>query len=231
MAQPFGHEKSKSVGGFFSKLLIFDLDGTLIDSRRDLTTGINLMREHYGLPPLDFETVTEFVGDGVRQLVERALFDAPAVKVDEALVLNRRFYREHLTDETVLYPGVREGLARLAQQGHTLAVLTNKPGEPARQILEFFNILPFFRTVVGGGDGPELKPDPAGVEHILAFCGWTDRRRVWMVGDHKPDLEVARRAGIRSVFCRYGIGDAHGLVPEVSIELFEELFNLPDEEG
>ena len=138
-----------------TQLLIFDLDGTLADTRADLATGINLMRKHYGLPPLDMETVTGFVGDGIRKLVERSLQGA-AVDLDEALELDRRYYREHMLDRTVLYPGVADGLHKLSAEGHALAVLTNKPGEPARTILKHLGAEKLFFRIAGGGDLPNL---------------------------------------------------------------------------
>jgi len=115
------------------QLLIFDLDGTLAETRQDLTTGINQMRAHYSLPALDVETVTGYIGDGVRKLVERSV-QGTEIDVDEALALNKQFYAEHMFDETQLYPGVEEGLAKLA--GYELAVLSNKPGDPTRAILK-----------------------------------------------------------------------------------------------
>ncbi|MDP2990252.1 MAG: HAD hydrolase-like protein, partial [Kiritimatiellota bacterium] len=144
------------------QVLIFDLDGTLIDSRRDLATGINLMRRHYGLGPLRVETVTSFVGEGIRNLVERSLQDAPsrlresatpgqaAVDLDEAVRVNKEFYRQHIHDETTLYPGVREGLECLAAAGHALALLSNKPGAASREIMRHFEIETLFASIIGG---------------------------------------------------------------------------------
>ena len=127
------------------QLLIFDLDGTLIDSRADLAAGINHMRSSLGLKPLPVETVCSFIGDGVRKLVDRSLRDASEpFDFEEALRINKSYYYAHLTEETTTYPGVRSGIRRLSEAGHTLALLTNKPGEASRAILKHFGLDGFF---------------------------------------------------------------------------------------
>lgn len=186
------------------QLLIFDLDGTLADTRADLATGINLMRAHYGLPALPLADVESYVGDGIRKLVERALQGAD-VNVDEALALNRKFYAEHMLDETALYPGVADGLKKLAAAGHRLAVLSNKPGDPSRIILNHLGVDGLFFRIIGGGDLPNLKPAPDGILALMAESGITVQN-AWMLGDHHTDLEVAHNAGVKSGFVTYGIG-------------------------
>jgi phosphoglycolate phosphatase len=186
------------------QLLVFDLDGTLADTRADLTTGINLTRAHYGLPPIDVDTVTGYVGGGIRKLVERSM-EGTGVDIDEALVLDRRFYAEHMFDETALYPGVEAGLERLAATGHVLAVLSNKPGDPTREILRHLGTNHHFFRIYGGGDLPRLKPFPDGIEALLAEST-VPPENCWMIGDHHTDLEVAHNANVKSVFVTYGIG-------------------------
>ena len=202
-------------------LLIFDLDGTLVDSRADLAEGINHMRAHYGLEPLSLETVSGYVGDGVRKLVERSLQGA-AVDVDEALAINKAYYFSHSTVHTSLYDGVADGLRMLAETGHRLAVLTNKPGDPSREILRHFGLAELFCRIIGGGDVPHLKPDPAGIFQCLEAVG-ADRSNAWMAGDHCTDLAVAQNAGIRSAFVRYGFGEERGLKPTAYFASFPEL--------
>ncbi len=204
-----------------ASLFIFDLDGTLVDSREDLTAAVNLMRREFGLEPLSVETVTGFVGDGVRALVERALQDAPRVDRDAALAVQRRHYAAHLADRTRPYPGVCPGLAALRSAGHRLAVATNKPQEMAERVLAALGMSAFFHTVLGGGTLPFLKPHPGVVEEILRRTG-ASREWSWMVGDHWTDLETARRAGIRSVFFRYGIGQPGEHPPDLSFESFDD---------
>lgn len=186
------------------QLLIFDLDGTLADTRADLATGINLMRAHYGLPPVSMEIVESYIGDGVRKLVERSLQGAD-VNVDEALALNRKFYAEHMLGETALYPGVAEGLEKLSGAGHALAVLSNKPGDPSRVILNHLGVDGLFFRIIGGGDVPNLKPAPDGIIALMEESGVLPEN-TWMLGDHHTDLEVAHNAGVKSGFVTYGIG-------------------------
>lgn len=201
------------------QLLIFDLDGTLVDSSRDLTTGINLMRAHYDLPPLTVETVTGYIGDGIRKLVERSLQGAD-VDLDEALALDKKFYAGHMLDETALYPGVAEGLRKLA--GHELAVLSNKPGDPTRAILKHLGVDKLFFRMLGGGDLPNLKPAPDGVEALVAESG-ISRENIWMIGDHHTDLETAENAGVKSGFVTYGIGHAGEFAADQIWNGFKEL--------
>lgn len=203
------------------QLLIFDLDGTLADTRADLTTGINLMRARYSLPPLAAETVAGFIGDGIRKLVERALQGADA-DPDEALDLYRRMYEEHMLDETALYPGVADGLRRLSEAGHLLAVLSNKPGDPSRIILDHLGAAPLFIRILGGGDLPNLKPAPDGILLLMDESG-TGKGQTWMIGDHHTDLEAARQAGVRSGFVTYGMGHPGGLPADQVWNGFEEL--------
>jgi len=192
------------------QLLIFDLDGTLAETRQDLTTGINLMRDHYGLPPFDVETVTGYIGDGIRKLVERSL-EGAGVNIDEALALDKQFYAEHMLDETALYPGVEEGLRTLS--GNMLAVLSNKPGEPSREILKHLGVDHLFFRILGGGDLPNLKPAPDGIEALIQESG-ASVENTWMIGDHHTDLEAAHNAGVKSGFVTYGIGRSGGFTTD-----------------
>lgn len=203
------------------KLLIFDLDGTLIDSRADLATAVNLMRAHYHLGPLPLDTITAFVGNGVGMLVSRALTgtDIPA---EEAMRIMKPLYRAHMLDETVLYPGVVEGLHQLREAGHTLAIATNKPVDACETILAHFHIRPFFRQVFGGGSTPNLKPHPEMIDKIMAATGFQSEA-TWVIGDNYTDLECARRAGASSVFCAFGFGVRHQEEPTVTVQSFTDL--------
>ena len=204
-----------------SQLLIFDLDGTLIDSRADLATGINHMRLHFGLEVLPLETISGYVGNGVCKLVERSLQGAK-VDFDEALRVNKEYYLSHLTVHTSLYRGVPEGLRMLMDAGHTLAVLTNKPGVPSRAILSHFELDHFFDSIVGGGDVPCLKPEPDGVYRCVKNAKM-EKSTTWMIGDHCTDLSVAKNAGVRSAFVRYGFGHTQGIEATVYFSSFPEL--------
>jgi len=208
------------------QILIFDLDGTLIDSRQDLAIGINLMRQHYGLSTLPVETVTGFVGEGIRNLVSRSLQDAPfAVDLDEAVRLDSEFYRQHIHDRTTLYPGVRNGLERLAAAGHVLALLSNKPGAASREILRHFGIEPLFASIIGGDSGMPLKPNPEAIFTILQAAGG-ECADTWMVGDNHTDIATAHRAGIHSIFVTYGMGTLGPEKPEVTAAGFDEVTRM-----
>jgi phosphoglycolate phosphatase len=204
-----------------AQLLIFDLDGTLIDSREDLAAGINHMRAHFDLEPLSLETVVGYIGNGVRRLVEGSLQGAD-VNVDAALRITKEYYYSHLTVHTTLYEGVEQGIRRLTAAGHKLAVLTNKPGDPSRQILEKFGIGDSFSAIIGGGDVENLKPDPEGAHRCMAVSG-ADAANTWMIGDHWTDLAVADHAGIKSAFVQYGFGEERDYKPDVYFASFSEL--------
>ncbi len=186
------------------QLLIFDLDGTLIDSRSDLTTGINLMRDHYALSPLTQETVSNYIGGGIRNLVERSLQEVK-VDIEEALALTLKFYSEHMMDQTKFYPHVEKGLKTLFSNGYIMAVLSNKPGVLTRLIIEQLGVSDYFYRIIGGGDLKNLKPAPDGICQLIDQSG-IPAHNCWMIGDHHTDLETANNAGVRSGFVSYGIG-------------------------
>lgn len=201
--------------------IIFDLDGTLIDSRADLATGVNLMRGDFGLEPLPVATITSFIGDGARKLCERSLADS-GIDVDAALPLMRRHYSEHLLDRTCLYPGVRDGLAELQSLHFDMAVVTNKPEEATRRLLAATNIESVFRFVIGAGAGFPLKPEPAALLHIMRESGGHPDH-TWMVGDHYTDLESARRAGVIRVFAAWGFGNPQNEIFDFKADSFADL--------
>ena len=203
------------------QLLIFDLDGTLIDSRSDLTTGINLMRAHYALSPLSQETVSSYIGGGVRNLVERSLQKAK-VDIEEALDLTLKFYTEHILDQTEFYPHVEAGLKTLFSNGHTLALLSNKPGDLTRQIMKQLGTADYFRRILGGGDLENLKPAPDGIYQFIDQTG-ISAHNCWMIGDHHTDLETAHNAGVRSGFVSYGIGQPGKFTADQTWPGFAEL--------
>jgi phosphoglycolate phosphatase len=190
------------------RLLAFDLDGTLIDSRRDLADSANEMLAAYGAPPLADEAVVRMVGAGAEQLVARALaaarVDAP---VENALARFLAIYDRRLTNFTRPYTGVPDLLKRLRAQQLEMALVTNKPLEQSVQILKAFDLLKYFRWRIGG-DGPlPRKPAPDGLYAVMrdAAAGKDD---TMLVGDSGVDLQTARNAGVRICLARYGFGFA-----------------------
>ncbi len=187
----------------------FDLDGTLIDSRADLAASVNLTRAAYSLPPLPQSQIVAAVGEGMTNLLTRTCPEL-AGKIDAALPVMRAHYAANLTGATTLYPGVEPMLRALRANGFTLAVVSNKPAPFIAPILRRFGLLEAFSAIVGGGDTPLLKPDPAPL--LLA----AQRMRApltpadWVIGDHHTDLAMARSLGLKSCFCTYGFGDARG---------------------
>jgi phosphoglycolate phosphatase len=184
-------------------LLIFDLDGTLIDSERDLADSVNAMRAWKGLEALPIEVIASYVGEGAPVLVRRALPDANEEELSDALRYFLDYYREHMLDSTVLYPGVREALDQLHDRGVPMAVLTNKPVRFSLQMLERLGLdLHFFR-VYGGNSFTEKKPNPVGID-ALVLESRADRARTVMVGDSAVDVRTARNAKVRACGVNWG---------------------------
>ena len=142
--------------------VVFDLDGTLVDSRLDLSAAVNHVLRTFGLPELPLETVCQYIGQGARVLVQRALGPAHEGRLDEGLEVFLTYYGTHLLDHTVAYDGIPETLAALADAGVVLSVLTNKPAAMSRAILDGLRLLSHFAAVVGGDSLPLRKPDPGG---------------------------------------------------------------------
>jgi len=215
----------REAGRRIVKTALFDLDGTLIDSRADLALAVNLTRADFGLPPKTEAEVVACVGEGMRLLIERAIPERP----DQwgAMLLRQRVnYLAHCLDRTTLYPGVAETLRALRAAGWHLAVVTNKPGLLTRPILEGLGISVFFGAVVGGGDCPVLKPDPAPLLMAAAQMGVTLDADDWMVGDNFTDMEAGRRAGVKRCFCRFGFGQLRGETYDLAVDSMEAFVAL-----
>jgi phosphoglycolate phosphatase len=200
------------------RLAVFDLDGTLIDSRRDLADSANQMLATYGAPSLAEEEIGRMVGSGAAQLVARALRAAGiAPPLEEALARFLRAYDERLTAHTRPYAGVADMLGRLSVVGVKLALLTNKPLDASVRILETFGLLQHFRRLVGG-DGPwPRKPSPKGLLALMAEEFETAETTI-LVGDSEIDLQTARAAGVRICLARYGFGFSDRLLEGVTAD-------------
>ena len=188
------------------RLIAFDLDGTLIDSRRDLADSANALLATFDAPPLPEPAVVAMVGEGARTLVGRVLAAAAVpTDVDAALARFLALYDERLTNHTHLYPGVAETIDALAAAGVALSVLTNKPLAPTRRLLEHFGLDGAFAGAIGGDGVHGRKPDPAGLQALMRETSAAPRDTL-MVGDSWVDIETARSAGVRAAFAAYGFG-------------------------
>jgi phosphoglycolate phosphatase len=209
-------------------LLIFDLDGTLIDSKLDLAQAVNAARRHLGLPPIENERVSSYVGDGAPVLIRRALgAEVPEEQVREALDYFFAYYREHMLDHTTVYPGVREGLDRLKKEGVLMAVLTNKPVGFSQSIVSGLGLAPYFFRVYGGNSFEQKKPDPSGVNALLREAG-VPNRLAMIVGDSAIDIRTARNAGIPSCGVTYGFQPEtlEAEPPDFLVDRFEAVADL-----
>ena len=193
-------------------ILVFDLDGTLIDSARDLAESIGELLERYGAEPLPLPEVVTMVGEGAPLLVRRALARAGLQAApDDALAMFMRIYDRRLMNHTVAYPGVVEALGVALHRG-PLAVLTNKPLGPTIGILESLGLRGFFSRIIGGDSDYGRKPDPAG---LLAMQALAPGDRVLMIGDSPADYQVSVNAKCPFVFARFGFGATKfGTAPE-----------------
>ena len=191
------------------KLAIFDLDGTLVDSRLDLANSVNAMLEHYGKPTLPCDVIATYIGDGAPMLVRRALGDPDDEKfVEEALLYFLGWYREHKLDNTYVYEGVHPALEAIRAGANgtprKMAVLTNKPVRPSQAIVDALGLGPFFLQVYGGNSFHTKKPDPHGALVLLDENNVRPEEAV-MIGDSDNDVLTARNAGMYSIGLTYGL--------------------------
>ena len=186
------------------RCLIFDLDGTLIDSKLDLALAVNAAVHMMGRELLDHERIFSYVGQGAQRLIAQALGpDTSPEDCDRALAFFLAYYREHMLDNTVAYPGVREGLESL--EGMPMAVLTNKPVRISKRILEGLGLERFFRYVYGGDSFSTKKPEPTGIRTLLREFGASPKQTM-LVGDSEIDVQTARNADTFSCSVTYGFG-------------------------
>ena len=217
------------------KLLVFDLDGTLIDSRIDLCNSVNATLTHFGKPELPEAVISSYIGDGASLLIRRSFGDPQGdvhdeEYVTEALTYFLDYYRVHKLDYTRLYPGVLESLEaiRTAHPGILMAVLTNKPVNPSRDICAHFGLSRFFFQNYGGNSFHTKKPDPHGIQTLIAEASQIAGHAIppaetIMIGDTDADVLTARNSGARSIGCTFG------LKPYSLVEVPpDQLANSPD---
>ena len=205
-------------------LLVFDLDGTLIDSKDDLVKSVNAVRVRMNLKPLPEETVASYVGRGVVVLMRRALGDeASEETVQQAAEFFLDYYRDHMLDHTIAYPGVREALDSL--QARKMAVLTNKPVRFSQAILDGLGLSRYFARVYGGNSFEQKKPNPVGLLALMRETG-VPSENTMIVGDSDTDVLTGRNADV------WTCGVTYGLAPETLITsppdfLLDDLRELP----
>lgn len=208
------------------RLLVFDLDGTLIDSKEDLVQSVNAVRERLGLDRLPTETVASYVGRGVVVLMRRALGDgASEEEVARAVEFFLEYYRDHMLDHTVAYPGVREALEGLKPR--SMAVLTNKPVKFSQAILAGLNLSQYFTQVYGGNSFAQKKPDPVGVRALMREAN-VEAEHTMMVGDSDTDVLTGRNAGVWTCGVTYGLAPEtlKTSPPDIMLDDLRELPNL-----
>jgi len=207
--------------------LLFDLDGTLIDSTADLAASSNWLRGHEGMARLPEAQVASYVGDGAEALVRR-LLERPEGDVEEALDAFKRHYHEHCLDQTKLYPGVAATLEALQARGYKMAVVTNKPERISQRILDGLGVGRRFGSVIGGNTCKHKKPHPEPLLRACADLGVAVPAAA-MVGDSRVDVEAGKNAGAATLGLLGGIGDqallrASG--PDLCLENFERLLEV-----
>ena len=199
------------------KLLIFDLDGTLVDSRQDLANSINAMLRNYRREELHPDVIATYIGDGAPTLVRRSLGFKDDHQIgpeeeefiEDALIYFLEYYREHKLDNTYCYDGVLDTLRVLqsSANGRLMSVLSNKPVNPSRAIVDALGLAGFFKAVYGGNSFEKKKPDPMGVQMLLREFNVRPEEAV-IIGDSDVDMMTGRNAGI------YSVGVTYGLSPE-----------------
>jgi phosphoglycolate phosphatase len=227
------------------KLVIFDLDGTLIDSRLDLVHSVNAALRHIGRPELPDDVIASYVGDGAPILIQRAL---GGETVDEALVRQGlqfflTYYREHKLDHTTVYAGIPEALSAIQNSGNGspkanarstsngiprhMAVLSNKPVVPSRAIVEALGLGQFFMQIYGGNSFATKKPDPEGALKLLQETGVRPEDAA-IVGDSHVDVETGRNAGLWTIGVTYGFAPhtLHAYPPDVLVDRPQELAEI-----
>ena len=209
------------------RCIVFDLDGTLADTSRDLAVAMNHVLRSFGRAEKPADLLTSYVGDGLEVYLSRALSTDDKALIGKAKPVFLDYYREHLVDATRLYPGVEETLGALKKKGAACFILSNKPEEFIKPIAERLGIVRFFEDSFGQYRFKNTKPDPEGLVHIMTVAGCS-RDETLIVGDNHTDIETGKNAGVRSVFCSFGLGRTNSSAPDFTIGSMAELPGIVD---
>jgi len=207
------------------ELCIFDLDGTLIDTRRDITSSVNDMLSYFHLDKKGIKEVTGYIGDGIKKLVERCI-NGQNIEVEKAVSVFISVYSSRLVETTKAYPGIIKALDLL--KGRFKAILTNKAYIFTKTITDTLDLTRYFQIIVGGDTLEKKKPFPDGIEYIINQTG-IEKDMAIMIGDSKDDILTAKKAGIASVYVTYGFNGKNkltGLNPDFVIDHPLELLNI-----
>lgn len=213
-------------------LVLFDLDGTLVDSLPDIASALNAALLHHGLVELPLEVVATLVGDGILALAERALASQPEPASVNAEELRDTVMQRYLLQPCALcqpYEGILETLSALKERGVPMAVVTNKPGNIARALLDGLDMTAWFAAVIGDGDGFARKPSPAAIESVMSSVN-AHRDRTLMVGDGVADMKAAKAAGCIAVAALWGYSRRAVLLdqkPSNALMSPEQILDLP----
>jgi phosphoglycolate phosphatase len=207
-------------------LIVYDFDGTLVDTLDDIALSVNLALAELGQRPLGREAVKNCVGSGVSMLMTRALNGSGWDDIDRAVAVFRKHYAEHLMDHSDFYPNSREAIEYFS--GRKQAICSNKPEDFIRKILEHLDCLHPFTTIIGGDSFKTRKPDPEGIQHLMEKHNLSPEE-VLMVGDSALDIEAGKNADVWTCAVTYGMGDRkalHALQPDWTIDDISELKQL-----
>ena len=215
------------------RLIVYDLDGTLVNTLQDITASANYMLSALGRPAVEPEAVRLYVGRGVRELIRQCLGRAGEEEIDRALAVYREHYAHHMLDTSWLYPGAFELLEHFDRLGRTQAVITNKPNPYSTQILTALGVSDRFLQIIGGDDGFPKKPDPASLRALMAASGAGPAETVF-IGDSPVDVETGRRAGVFTAAVTHGLATAEEVAaarPDATAENFTQLAELARAQG
>jgi phosphoglycolate phosphatase len=213
------------------RLIVYDLDGTLVDTAEDITRAVNYMLEHFNHPPLPRKAVLQYVGYGLHHLIKECLKINDPVAIERGIDRYAEYYTDHLLDYSRLYPLAQDVLDYFKDR--TQAVITNKPNPYSLNILTGLGVADYFREIIAGEDGYPSKPNPTGLQAIMERAGATPQQTL-LIGDSPVDVETGRNAGVLTVVMTHGFVGEQELAaaqPDIMVRHFEELMAIARQRG